>query len=170
MQDTEGLLTDAAVMACTDVAKGKGKSDLGKGKVHKGKGKGLGKGPQDPNPPEPVPKTEEEQLDDALSKARKMRDMTMATWANFELSLEAVKKSKFWSKAAQKDALVLKDQLEAHGQELKNVLLKHAGNLEKIKGAVVSAAGTVKEAQGQMKEYKQLTNKALSKASSSRNK
>lgn len=170
MQDTEGLLSDSNLMATTELCKGKGKADLGKGKANtKGKGHGSRKGDY-PNPPEPTPKTEEELLEDALVKCRKMRDMTMATWANFELALQPLKKSKFWSKAAQKDAEVLKDQLEFHGKELKNCLLRHAGNFDKIKGAVVEAAGTVKEAQAQMKEFKQLASKALSKATSSKSK
>ena len=39
-----------------------------------------------------------------------------------------------------------------------------------LEGTIVEAAGTVKEAQAQMKEFKQLANKALSKATSSRSK
>ena len=69
--------------------KGSGKGNLAKG--FKGKEKALAK-----DPPQPAAKTEEELLGEALTKARKMRDLTASCISNFEEALAGVKKSKFW--------------------------------------------------------------------------
>lgn len=94
-----------------------------------------------------------------------MRDLTTSTTANFELALQGVKKTKFWSKAAQKDAEALLHELEQFAKQLKDVLMKHSNNLEMMKEVVIHAAQKVKEACIQIKEFKLLINKTSSKAS-----
>ena len=158
--DIMSMLGDTSLLAASDLSKGKGKSmsDLAKGK-----GKGKGKGRQ--LALEDTPRTEEQLLEDAQLKCRKMRDLCSKTLADLELSIQAVKKSKFWSKVAQKDADELKSELEIQCGELKMVLLKKSDDYDKLKSVCLEAAGYVKSAIVQMKEFKGLVHKTASKAS-----
>ena len=141
---------------------------LGKGKG-KGSLKGLevfGKGKR----PRAVanenePRTETEQLEDAVSKSKKMRDVCNKTVNELQLLIKDCKGTKFWSKAAQKDADNLLDGLKQAGQELQTVLLKKSANFELLKDVCLKAASTVKSVTTQMKEYKGLLHKTSSKAS-----
>ena len=129
------------------------------------KGKGKGKGGEPPAPP--VPKSEEDMLEEAYSKTRKMRDLCTSTVANMEESVLMVKKSKFWSKAAQKDAQSYIEGLSNEIVNLKKMLLKKNVSYDELKEASMQAAAVVKECQAYVKEWQQLANKASSKASSS---
>jgi hypothetical protein len=79
-----------------------------------------------------------------------------------------VRKTKFWSKHAQKDADTLQKELQEQCGLLKTVLLKKSDNYEKLKEVCLGAAEKVKYAIAQMKEFKSLVNKTSSKAGSSR--
>jgi hypothetical protein len=155
-KDLDGLLADSALFSSTLTAKGTGKGNLAKGK--KGlKGKTLEKDGK--NPPVPAQKSEEELLADALTKARKMRDMTASCISNFEEALADVKKSKFWSKAARKDADSLLEELQSLEKDLKSVLIKRSVGLEALKKKIMEAALKVKEASCQIKEFRHLAGK-----------
>ena len=79
------------------------------------------------------------------------------------------KGTKFWSKAAQKDADTLLNALKEAGAELQTVLLKKSKTFERLKEVCLKAASTVKSVMTQMKEYKGLMHTASSKASKSSN-
>ena len=160
-QDMQGMITDGSVLA-TELAplgKGAGKGDLGKG----GKGKGKAKPPGAPQPTEP--KSEEELLEEAFCKVRRMRDCCSKVMSDMEETLNSLKKSKFWSKAAQKDAMQYIIDMDECMKDLKKALLKKSVTLEDLKKLLCTVATKVKECQMQLKEYKQLANKTLSKAS-----
>ena len=157
----DGLLTDQSLYSM-EMGKGLGKGVGGKGLLMlKGKGKGHHQPEQ--------PKSEESLLDDALQKARKMRDMCNNTLSNLEESVQAVKKSKFWSKAAQEDAQQLMADLQNEVGTLKKALLKKTVSLEEVK-EIVQAALKFKECQHSVKEFRQLANKTGSVAASSSSK
>ena len=82
------------------------------------------------------------------------------------MRVKDAKKTKFWSKAAQKDADELKGRLQAQHGGFKTVLLKKNEDYVKMKEVCVEAAVKVTEALAQMKEFKQLVHKTSSKASS----
>ena len=82
-----------------------------------------------------------------------------------EETLNDLKKSKFWSKAAHKEAMQYMNDLEECMKELKRALLKKGVALEDLKKLLCDVATKVKECQLQLKEYKQLANKTASKAS-----
>ena len=74
----------------------------------KGKGSGktfdiLGKGTR-PKNDDPKPRSEGEQLEDAITKCKKMRDLCSKTAQELQLLIKEVKVTKLWSKAAQKDS------------------------------------------------------------------
>ena len=111
-------------------------------------------------------KTLEEQITMAESKCRKMRDICLITLNNIDESLAAVKKSKYWSKSAQKDAEDLRGRLEDQIKTLKKVLTsKKDSDLEELKATIIQAAGVVKECQLAIKEHKQVANKTMSVSS-----
>jgi hypothetical protein len=139
------------------LGKGKGK-DGGKGFEIPGKGKR-------PKPKEDRPKTEEEQLEDAVTKCKKMRDVCNKTVSDLQLLIKSAKGTKFWSKAAQNDADNLVEELKTAGTELQQVLLKKSNNFDRLKEACLDAATQVKKTSLQMKEYKSLLHKTQSKAS-----
>ena len=87
-----------------------------------------------------------------------------------EESIESVKKSKFWSKAAQKDAQQLADEMQHEIGALKKVLLKKTVSLEEVKEVVVQAAFKFKECHLSVREFRQLANKTGSVAASSSSK
>jgi hypothetical protein len=162
--DLAGMLSDSTIFSSSSLGKGKGGGkalDLGKGK---GKGLGKGKGKEPPEP-EDHPMTEGELLEAAQRKCRKMRDLCAKTASDLELRVKDAKKTKFWSKAAQRDADELQVSLQKQCGELKMVLLKKSDQYETMKQVCVEAAGKVKEALVQMKEFKQLVHKTSSKAS-----
>ena len=166
----EGRLADQALLSSSSNAKGAGKTGLGKGKHGAGglgkgglgKG-GLGKGQK----PEvvPPPKSQEALTDEAMNKCRKMRDMAGATTSSFEEALALVKRCKFWSKAAERDALALLETLKECALELKGFLMRKHPDMESMKVSVLAAAFKVKECQAEIREFKQLANKTSSKAS-----
>lgn len=156
-KDMENMVADSQLWSTKFNEKGSGKGST----LTKGKGKGKGG-----EPPElPKPKSEEELLEEACSKTRKLRDLCTSTVANMEETILSVKKSKFWSKAAQKDAQVYTEGLQAEAGNLKKMLLKKNVTIEDLKDASLKAATMVKECQGHVREWKQLANKASSKAS-----
>ena len=163
--DIMGMLGDASIWAGDDLGKGKGG---GKSLAILEKGKSKGKGKNVPPATEAVPKSEEALLEDAQSKCRKMRDLCAKTAADLEISISQVRKTKFWSKHAQKDADTLTKDLHEQCGLLKTVLLKKSDNFDKLKEVCLGAAEKVKFAIGQMKEFKSLVNKTTSKASSRR--
>ena len=113
-QDMQGIITDGSVLG-TELAplgKGAGKGDLGKG------GKGNGKGKPEGVPQPRAPKSEEELLEDAFCKVRRMRDCCGKVMSDMEKCLNSLKKSKFWSKAAQKDAMQYLMDMEESSETL----------------------------------------------------
>ena len=164
--DIMGTLGDASIWAGDDLGKGKGGGKSAA--IHDAKGKSKGKGKNVPPATEAVPKSEEALLEDAQSKCRKMRDLCAKTAADLEISISQVRKTKFWSKHAQKDADTLTKDLREQCGLLKTDLLKKSDNFDKLKEVCLGAAEKVKFAIGQMKEFKSLVNKTTSKASSRR--
>ena len=164
LKDMEGLISDSSLLASTYVAKGKGggKSSLGKGSLGKGSlGKGsLGKGRGNDEPP--APKSPEELLEEAQNKCRKMRDVCGKCLANMEETVQAAKKSKYWTKVAQKDADGLMAKMAEEIQALNKVIGKNNIGPDELKEWVLKAASVVKECQSAVKEYKQLANKTAS--------
>ena len=77
------------------------------------------------------------------------------------------KKSKSWSKSAQKDADALMAKLENEIAALKKALQKNNITVDDFKSMVIAAAEVVKECQGAVREYKQVANKTGSVASRS---
>lgn len=144
------------------LAKGVGKgSSLGKGA---GSVKGFQSRSKHPKEVQ-GPRTEEEQLEDAFLKCKKMRDVANKVLSDFQVLVGEVKGSKFWSKAAQMDAVAFMEKLKAASVEIQKVLLKKSGDYEKLKETCLKTAMLVKEAHNQMKEYKGLLHKTASIAS-----
>ena len=164
--DIIGMLGDANIWAGDDLGKGKGGGKSVAITDVKGKGKGKGNG-KNVNPTT-EPKSEEAMLEDAQSKCRKMRDLCSKTCADLEISISQVRKTKFWSKHAQKDADLVQKELQEHCGHLKHALLKKGDNYEKLREVCLEAAERVKYAVSQMKEFKSLVNKTSSKCGSAR--
>lgn len=134
----------------------------------KGKGKGFGKGKgknPEPPPPEPQARTDEQQLEDAQKKCKKMRDVCNKTLNDLQVLIRECKGTKFWSKAAQTDADNLVNDVKEACDNLQAVLLKKSKTFEKLKEVCLNAAETVKMVLLQMKEYRGLKNKTSSRAS-----
>ena len=85
--------------------------------------------------------------------------------SDLQLLIKSAKGTKFWSKATQKDADNLVEELKTAGTELQQVLLKKSNNFDRLKEACLDAATQVKKTNLQMKEYKSLLHKTQSKAS-----
>ena len=138
----------------------------------KPKGKGLGKGDTSGKNKDTKPlaiedkKSDEELLEEALSKARKMRELCTSCLYAYEDAERELKASKYYSTALKKDILATKEKMDVHCKQLKNCLVKKTVSLEVVKQACVTAAAQVKHNQGQIKELRQLTHKTASKASS----
>jgi hypothetical protein len=168
-KDLDGLLADSALFSSTLTVKGAGKGGLSKGFS----GKGLAKGVKGKDAAAAAAaaaaladQSEEEKLGLALSKARKMRDITASCISNFEEALAGVKKSKFWSKAARKDADNLLDELQTLAKGLKFILMKKGVGLEAVRNKILEAASKVKEASCQIKEFRHLAGQTGSVKSS----
>ena len=158
-----GLISDSALFAIDYDSKGVGKG-LAKGDG-KGKGKkGFGKG-KNPTPARPAPKTEEELLEEAYTKTRKMRDICAKLVANMEEQVNTAAATKFWSKAAQKDATGMIEALGVHVVALKKVLVKKNLTVDELQEKVLSAAAQVKKSFDYLKEVRQIANKTSSKHS-----
>ena len=148
-------------------------ADEGSLPLAKGKGKGCGKSFDVPGKGKRAkiddlkPRTEDEQLDNAVSKCKKMRDLCNKTVQDLQLLIKQAKGTKFWSRAAQKDADTLLDALKSEVDDLQSSLLKKSKDFEKLKEVCLKAAGKVKEVLSQMKEYRGLLHKTSSKASNS---
>jgi hypothetical protein len=153
--------------------------------TQKGKGKGLpalkGNGKGKPGllalldkgrpPKDPVEKSPEQMLDDALTKAKKMRDLASNAVTSMEEQINLTKKSKFWSKAAQKEADEQIQKLSEAALTMKKFLQKqNITDPDLVKGRIMECGIAVKVAQSQIREYKQLLMKASSVAGSSKSK
>ena len=154
--------------------------------TQKGKGKGLpalkGTGKGKPGllalldkggPPkkDPVDKTPEQLLDDALSKAKKMRDLAANTVTSMEEQVMLTKKSKFWSKIAQKEADDHVQKIKDAASSMKKFLQKqNITDVDLVKGRIMECGLAVKLAQNQIREYKHLLMKASSVAGSTKSK
>ena len=138
----------------------KGKS-LAKGS---GKGKGKSKGPkplalkdgipENPNPPSPEEKTEPEQWQECISKAKKARDQANSVLSDMESALHKA------------EGMV---SLGKRIAKLKQVLLKKeaAMGISALKQMLLDTASDIKLAKAEVKEMIQLANKAASRASKS---
>ena len=170
MQDIDGILADASLFSSSDGPQGKGGLAKGTPKgMLKGGGKGSwGKGTT-PNQGEdpPAPKSDAEQLADAINKVRKMRDYCNNQVSSVQDQVKESKKSKFWSKHAQKDALDLMEKLNGQVDALKKELSKSGTTVDGMKDAVLEAAQVCKERKESRKEWKQIANKSSSVASKS---
>jgi hypothetical protein len=128
----------------------------------KGLGKGKGKTPQ--LAIEGAEKTDAQLLEEARSKAKKMRDLAFATVANFEDALAQMKKCKYWSKAAQKDSETILVELKYVADDLKKFIGKNSDDLELWKGKIMYCAVSVKKGTNQIKELKMIAAKTGSVA------
>ena len=168
LQDIEGILADASLFSSSDGPQGKGGLAKGTPKgMMKGGGKGIwGKGALPNQGEDPTaPKSDAEQLADAINKVRKMRDYCNTQVSSMHDQVNESKKSKFWSKHAQKDALDLIEKLNDQINALKKVLSKSGTTVDGMKEAVIEAAQVCKECKEARKEWKQIANKSCSVAS-----
>ena len=94
----------------------------------------------------------------------KMIDLCSKTAQELQLLIKEVKVTKFWSKAAQKDADNLLIGLKDEVSDLQTALLKKSKTSKSSEVCLTSAA-KVKDVQTQMKEYKGLLHNTSSKAS-----
>jgi len=101
-----------------------------------------------------------------VNKGKKMRDLCFSTVNNYQDVLQVVKKSKFWSRAAQKDAEEKLEELKHTAEDLKKFLVKGPKDIESIKRKLLPAGLLVRTCQNNIKEYKQLAARAGSVASS----
>lgn len=146
---------------------GKGKTK-GKGKGNtpeKGKGKGGRRGRGDtPLPLEDLPA--EEQMQEALSKLKKTRDMLASTSINYEEALSKVKKCNYLTKSGLKQKECVLKSLGTTLASVKQHLAKGENNkLAKVKDVILEAAELLKEAKEESKELVQISMKTHSKAS-----
>jgi hypothetical protein len=162
--DITSMLSDASIWGGSSLGKGKGGGKSLTIYDHKGKGRGKGGSAQLALGDED--KSEEVSLEEAQGKCRKMRDLCAKTASDLEICISQVRKTKFWSKAAQKDADQLQNDLHDLSGLLKVTLLKKSDDVDKLKEVCLEAAEKVKCALAQMKEYKGLVNKTSSKAGS----
>ena len=157
------MLGDGALFSAKQNSKGLAKG-LGKGKL-----KGL-PGHQLALEDDKPPKSDAQLITEALNKAKKMRDLAFATTANIEDSLTVVKGSKFWSKAAHKDATEILTEVQVAGDSLKKFITKPTHNEDLIKGKILECGLIIKKGQNLIKEINGLCNKASSVAGSSKSK
>ena len=156
------MLGDSALFSHKSGAKGLAKG-LGKGKLKGMPGQQLAL--EDDKPP----KTEEQLNLDALSKAKKMRDLAFATCANIETALTAAKGSKFWTKHAHRDAAGVLEEVQEVADGLKKFINKPILDEDLIKGKIMECGLVVKKGQNLVKEINGLCNKASSVAGSTKN-
>ena len=172
----EGLLNDTS-MFTNFRGKGIGKG-LAKGAPAikgNGKGKAGGKGflaiLDLPPQKEPAEKTPEKLLEEALTKAKKMKDLAANTASSMEEQIKLTKKSKFWSRVAQKEAEENLEKVnEAHAVLKKFLQRQNITDIDLVKGRIMECGLVVKVAVSQIREYKQLLLKASSVAGSTKSK
>lgn len=156
------MLGDTSLFTPRGGSKGTPKG-LGKGKL---KG-ALGQLALDDEKPQ---KSESQLIQDALNKAKKMRDLAFGTAANIEDALTTVKGSKFWTKAAHKDAAEVLDEVQQAGDGLKKFINKPTLDEHLIKGKIMEVGLVIKKGQQLIKEINGLCCKAPSAAGSSKSK
>ena len=93
-----------------------------------------------------------------------MRDFATTMLSSTQDCVHMAKKSKYWSKSAQKDAEALMTKLDDEVAALKKALIKNC-TVDDLKSLVLQTAGVVKECQTACKEYKVVMNKTGSVAS-----
>ena len=100
-----------------------------------------------------------------------MRDLALNTITSMEEQIKVTKKSKFWSREAQKEA---EDQLktitEAHAVLKKFLQRQNLDDIALVKGRIMECGLAVKVALSVIREYKQLAMKACSVAGSHKSK
>ena len=111
-KELDDMLADAATMGFG--AKG---SSLVKGSLAKGKGKDGRQKEQ--LALEDLPKTEEELMEDALAKARKLRNLIGTTLGDFEEAYTSFRKTKFCTAKARHDAESVQDNLKSSEKRIK---------------------------------------------------
>ena len=157
-QDLGKFLQDMSVSGQALALKGKGKGEEGKG----GKGKAKGKEQQLAL----TDATEADKLEEAKSKARKMKNMMQSTHDKLEEALQKVEKSKWAASSQLEEAKSCKEALVQGVKFLKDHISKETA-AEKIKEDMKHGASHVKEAQECVKEPKHIATKTASKASKS---
>lgn len=153
-----------------------------KGKsLAKGSGKGKGKGkvpkplalkdgiPENPNPPSPEEKTEPEQWQECISKAKKARDQANSVLSDMESALHKAEGKKRVTKTTKAEYQASMVSLGKRIAKLKQVLLKKeaAMGISALKQMLLDTASDIKLAKAEVKEMIQLANKAASRASKS---
>ena len=118
----------------------------------------------------PEPRSEVQLLEEAMVKARKMRDLAAKTIADFEEGVTMVSATQFWSKKAKTGTDLLKAHMEESLKQLKQVMGSKTKTLELLKQKMIACGQEVKTLQAHDKEHKQLANKTFSKASGSKSK
>ena len=151
-QDLGKFLQDMSVSGQALALKSKGKGKEGKG----GKGKTKGKEQQLAL----TDATEADKLEEAKSKARKMKNMMQSTHDKLEEALQKVEKSKWAAPSQLEEAKSCMETLMQGVKLLKDYVSKET-TVEKIK------EDHVKEAKECMKELKHIATKTASKASNS---
>ena len=163
-----------AEMLADSAGKGLGKDNLGKGKGL-GKGKALGnvKGKsllaledkdKDENEKPPPRPTEEEELKEAIKKARRARDQTASAQSDLEEALEKAKPS--LSRQGKAAAEGWNAELGKVFHSLKECLSgKKKVNSAQVKKLLEEAGKTIKGAKDEAKELRHLANRAPSAAS-----
>lgn len=158
------MMGDTSLFSSRTGAKG-----LAKGS---GAGKGKGKGKLLPGQlaleDDKPPKTDDQLINEALNKAKKARDLAQSTVANIEHALISVKGSKFWTKAAAKDAGEVLVEVQQAGDGLKKFITKPIMDEALIKGKIMDVGLIIKKGQNLVKEINGLCNKAGSVAASSK--
>ena len=164
LQEIDEVLADNNLFSASAGEKGKGGLAKGTSKgMLKGGGKGSwGKGTPHQGQDPPAPKDDATQLAEAINKVRKMRDYCSNVVSMLQDQVQEVKKSKFWSKHAQKDAVDLIEKLTDQVAALKKVLSNSGTTVDGMKEAVLEAALVCKECKESCKGWKQIANKSSS--------
>ncbi len=110
------------------------------------------------------PKSEEELIELARDKAKKLKALIESTKSKYEDGLLEYKKSRMVSTFAKKEAADMVDRLKDEAKNMTRIMVKII-NYDTIKEMLMSGAALVKEAQVGMKEMKQALAKAPSKNS-----
>ena len=132
-----------------------------------GKGKGGKKGGKRGKPELPVLNDDdpEDPLKDALDKAKRAKTLLITTLSNYEEALEKVKKSPYLSKQSLKEKVDCQKTMEDALAQLKKSFAKgDKCKLETLKKEIILCAAAVKDAKEEAKELVQISQKALSKA------
>ena len=145
-------------------SEGKGQT-LAKGKAKgKGKGKPLTKGKGGMLALEDgSPEDTDETMEQALRKAKRARDLCSTMSNDIEEALQKAKSR--MPKSAKEEVEKKLAAVKKAQNKLKDLLLHKQVSQERLKEAMVDCAGMCKSAKEELKELKQLANKAASKAS-----